>query len=164
MAKGRRVNEMNRVLVSEDSTIAIFYHPLSRMLFCAISDADDDTEKIKQTLHVLGNRFWKKHQDDVKLFRTTTEKSRFETFTLDVENITMGGRVAEIFPKLLVIKNVLDKIKSMGMISDFEFQVALMCTGKNSPLKISRGLQESKDVVRDALKKLDELDIINLKK
>ena len=44
MAKGRRVNDMSRVLESEDSTIAIYYHPISRVLFCSISDADDNTE------------------------------------------------------------------------------------------------------------------------
>ncbi|MHA2089022.1 MAG: hypothetical protein ACW972_12145, partial [Promethearchaeota archaeon] len=30
MAKGRRINEMNRIIESEDSTIFIYYHPLSR--------------------------------------------------------------------------------------------------------------------------------------
>ena len=57
MSKGRRVNEMNRVLGSEDSTIFIYYHPLSRVLFCTISDADDNTEKIKEVIHKISNRF-----------------------------------------------------------------------------------------------------------
>ena len=79
MAKGRRVNEMNRVVESEDSTILIYFHPLSRVLFCSISDADDDSEKIEEIVHKIANRFWKKHQSDLKVFRATTEKSRFQT-------------------------------------------------------------------------------------
>jgi len=57
MAKGRRVNEMNRIIEAEDSTIVIYYHPLSRILFCSISDADDDTEKIKDVIHKIARRF-----------------------------------------------------------------------------------------------------------
>lgn len=163
MAKGRRMNEMTRVLESEDSTIAIHYHPLSRVLFCSISDADDDTGKIKQILSKIGNRFWKKHQDDIKEFRATTEKSRMESFNADIENLSMGGRVAEVFPKLLVVKGVLDKIKSMGMINDSEFQIALKCSGSNSPLKIARIFELTQLEVYDALKKLEQLDVIKLK-
>ncbi|MFX1315549.1 MAG: hypothetical protein ACFE9T_06760 [Promethearchaeota archaeon] len=164
MAKGRRVNEMNRVLESEDSTILIYYHPLSRVLFCSISDADDNIEKIKEVIHKIATRFWKKHQSDLKMFRTTTEKSRFNTLKADLENLTIGGRIAEEFPDLLVIKNVLEKVLSMGMISDFDFQVALQCTGKNSPLKISRILKKNRSEINDVLKKLEQLDIIRLNK
>jgi len=162
MAKGRRVNEMNRVVTSEDSTIFIYYHPLSRILFCSISDADDDTEKIKEVIHKIANRFWKKHQSDLKVFRTTTEKSRFQTLNADIENLTIGGKIAEVFPKLLVAKNVLEKVLTMGMINNFEFQIALLCIGKNSPLKISRNLHKKRNEIYDALKKLENLDIISM--
>ncbi|MBA7523047.1 hypothetical protein ES705_15170 [subsurface metagenome] len=162
MAKGRRVNEMNRVVESEDSTIFIYYHPLSRILFCSISDADDDTETIKEVIHKIANRFWKKHQSDLKVFRTTTEKSRFQTLNADIENLTIGGKIAEVFPKLLVAKNVLEKVLTMGMINNFEFQIALLCTGKNSPLKISRNLHKKRSEIYDALKKLEKLDIIRM--
>ena len=70
MIKGRRVNEMDRILQSEDSIIFIYYHPLSRILFCSISDADDNSEKIEEVIHIIANRFWKKHQSDLKNFRT----------------------------------------------------------------------------------------------
>jgi len=163
MAKGRRVNEMNRVLGSEDSTIFIYYHPISRVLFCSISDADDNTEKIKEVIHKIANRFWKKHKSDLKIYRSTTEKSRFNTLKADIENLTIGGHVAEEFPKLLVVKNVLEKVLSMGMISDIDFQVAIQCTGKNSPLKISRILNKKRSEINDVLKKLEQLDIIKIK-
>ena len=162
MAKGRRVNEMNRVIEAEDSTIVIYYHPLSRILFCSISDADDDTEKIKDVIHKIAIRFWKKHQSDLKAFRATTEKGRFQTLNADIENLTRGGKIAEIFPKLLVAKSVLEKVLTMGMIDDFDFQIALLCTEKNSPLKISRKLSLKKNEVNDALKKLEQLDIIKM--
>ena len=139
MSKGRRVNEMDRALQSEDSTIFIYFHPLSRILFCSISDADDDPDKIEDVIHKIANRFWKKHQSDLKNFRTTTDKSRFQTLIADIENLTIGGRIAEVFPKLLIVKGVLDKVLSMGMINDYDLQVALHCNGKNSPLKISCG-------------------------
>ena len=162
MAKGRRVNEMNRVIESEDSTILIYYHPLSRILFCSISDADDDTEKIKEVIHKIAKRFWKKHQSDLKVFRTTTEKSRFKTLNVDIENLTRGGKIAEVFPKLLIVKNVLEKVLTMGMINDFDFQIAVLCTGKNSPLKISRILKLKRIETNDALKKLEQFDIIKM--
>ncbi|MHA2266442.1 MAG: hypothetical protein ACXAB8_01455 [Promethearchaeota archaeon] len=162
MAKGRRINEMNRIIESEDSTIFIYYHPLSRILFCSISDADDDTEKIKDVIHKIAKRFWKKHQSDLKVFRATSEKTRFKTLNADIENLTRGGKIAEIFPKLLVAKSVLEKILTMGMINEFDFQIALLCAGKNSPLKISRILSSKRNEIYDALKKLEKLDIIKL--
>ncbi|MFX1329485.1 MAG: hypothetical protein ACFE91_15255 [Promethearchaeota archaeon] len=162
MSKGRRVNEMDRVLQSEDSTIFIHYHPLSRILFCSISDADDDVNKIEDIIHKIANRFWKKHQSDLKNFRATTDKSRFQTLSVDIENLTIGGRIAEVFPKLLVAKNVLDKILTMGMITDFDFQVALQCTEKNSSLKISRILNKKRSEIDDVLKKLEQLEIIKM--
>lgn len=162
MSKGRRVNEMTRVLESEDSTVVIYYHPLSRVLFCSISDADDDTEKIKEILYKISKRFWVKHQDDLAMFRDTNEKLRFHSFLADIENLALGGRIAEVFPKLLVVKNVLEKILTMGMIDEFDFKVALSCTGDNSPLKISRIHQKDRLEIHDVLKKLEQLDIIKI--
>lgn len=162
MAKGRRVNEMNRVVESEDSTIFIYYHPLSRILFCSISDADDDIEKIKEVIHKIANRFWKKHQSDLKIFRSTTDKTRFQTLNADIENLTMGGTIGEIFPKLLIAKNVLEKVILMGTIKDVDFEIALLCTGENSPLKISRILHMRKTEIYDSLKKLEKLDVIKI--
>lgn len=162
MAKGRRVNEMNRLLQSEDSTILIHYHPLSRVLFCSISDADDNSDKIEEVIHKIANRFWKKHQSDLQNFRRTTDKSRFQTLIADIENFTIGGKVAEVFPKLLIVKNVLEKVLSMGMINEFDFQVALHCTGENSPLKISRILDCKHNEINDILKKLEQLEIIKI--
>jgi len=160
MSKGRRINEMTRVLQSEDSTIVIYYHPLSRVLFCSISDADDDTDKIKRTMHKIGRRFWKKHQSTLKEFRTSNDKGRFLAFRTDIENITLGGRIAEVFPKHIVDKKVLEKILSMGMINEFDFRVALSCNGKNSPLKIARIYGKTRNEINDVLKKLEQLDII----
>ncbi len=160
MVKGRRVNEMDRILQSEDSTIFIYYHPLSRILFCSISDADDNTDKIEEIIHKIANRFWKKHQSDLKNFRATTDKSRFQTLIADIENLTIGGKIAEVFPNLIVAKSVLEKVLSMGMIADFDFQVALQCTGKDSPLKISRNLNKKRTEINEILKKLEDLDII----
>jgi len=162
MAKGRRVNEMDRVLQSEDSIVLIYYHPLSRILFCSISDADDDSEKIEEVIHKIANRFWKKHQSDLKNFRTTADKSRFQTLIADIENLTVGGHIAEIFPKLLIVKGVLEKVLSMGMIDEFDLEVALQCTGKNSPLKISRFFNKKQSEIIPILKKLEELEIIKM--
>jgi hypothetical protein len=162
MAKGRRVNDMNRIIEAEDSTIVIYYHPLSRVLFCTISDADDDIIKIKEVIQKIAQRFWKKHQSDLKAFRTTTEKSRFQTLNADIENLTNGGRIAEVFPKLLVARKVLEKVLTMGMIDEDGFKIALLCTEKNSPLKISRILNKKRNEINDGLKKLEQLDLIRM--
>ena len=162
MSKGKKRNEITRILESEDSTIIIYYHPQSRILFCSISDADDDVDKLNEVMKKIATRFLKKHQSDVKLFRTTTEKSRFQTIIADIENLTQGGRIAEIFPQILIIKNVLEKIYSMGMITEFEYQVALKCTGENSPLQISRLFNKNRTEINQTLKKLEQLDIVKL--
>jgi hypothetical protein len=162
MAKGKRSDEMIRLLESEDSTIVIYYHPASRILFCSISDADDNTDKLTEVIHKVANRFWKKHQSDIKTFRTTTEKSRFHTIETDIENLTHGGKIAETFPNLLIVKSVLEKILSMGMINEFDFKIALKCTGDNSPLKIARFFNKTRTEINEVLKKLEELDIIKI--
>jgi len=161
MVKGKNGDDMNRIVESENSTIIIVYHPPSRILYCSISDADDDIDKLLNVINKISTRFWKKHQSDVKSFRTTSEKSRFQTIIADIENICQGGRVAEIFPKLLVGENVLPKIVSMGMIDEEDHQVALKCTGKTSPLRIARELAKSRNDVNSILKKLEQLDIVN---
>jgi len=161
MVKGKNRDDMIRIVESENSTIIIVYHPPSRILYCSISDADDDIDKLINVIHKIATRFWKKHQSDIALFRTTAEKSRFQTIKTDIENICQGGRVAEVFPRLLVGEKVLPKIVSMGMIDDEDLQVALKCTGKTSPLRIARELAKSRNDVNSILKKLEQLDIVN---
>jgi len=161
MVKGKNGNEIIRIVESENSTIIIIYHPLSRILFCSISDADDDVDKLIEVNKKITNRFWKKHQSDIKIFRTTSEKSRFQTIIADIENLTRGGTIAEVFPKLLVVKNVMEKILAMGMINEYDFQVALKCTGNASPLRIARNLGKTRNSVNEVLKRLEQLDIIS---
>jgi len=161
MVKGRNNEDMTRIVESENSTIIIIYHPPSRILFCSISDSDDDVDKTIAVIHKISSRFWKKHQSDIKVFRTTSQKSRFQTIIADIENICQGGKIAEVFPKLLVVKKVLEKIMSMGMISEEDLQVALKCTGEASPLRIARILGKPRNEVNNILKKLEELDIVN---
>ena len=161
MVKGKNKEDMTRIVESENSTIIIVYHPPSRILYCSISDADDDIDKLINVIHKISSRFYKKHQSDLVLFRTTAEKSRFQTIKTDIENLCQGGHVAEVFPKLLVGGKVLPKIVSMGMIDDEDLQVALKCTGKTSPLRIARELDKSRNDVNSILKKLEQLDIVN---
>jgi len=161
MLKDKTGVDMSRVVESENSTIIIVYHPPSRVLFCSISDADDDVDKLKEVIDKISTRFWKKHESDINLFRTTSEKSRFQTIIADIENICQGGRVAEFFPLLIISEKVLPKIVTMGMIEEEELQVALKCTGEKSPLKIARELSKSRNEINIILKKLEQLDIVN---
>ena len=161
MVKGNNKEDMTRIVESESSTIIIIYHPPSRVLFCSISDSDDDVDKTIEVIHKISSRFWKKHKSDIKIFRTTSEKSRFQTIIADIENLCQGGKIAEVFPKLLVVKKVLEKIMSMGMINEEDFQVAIRCTGDASPLRIARMLAKPRNDINNVLKKLEELDIIN---
>jgi ribosomal protein S20 len=129
-------------------------------LFCSISDPDDDVDKTIEVINKIATRFWKKHQSDISIFRTTSQKSRFQTIIADIENICQGGKITEIFPKLMVVKKVLEKIMSMGMINEEDFQVAIRCTGDASPLRIARMLAKPRNDVNIVLKKLEELDIV----
>lgn len=162
MAKGEKKDELLRTIESENSTIIIFYHPHSRVLFCSISDADDNTDRLIDAIRKIASRFWKKHKSDIELFRNTTEKSRFQTIITDIENLTHGGTIAEVFPKLLINVSVLKKIVSMGMINDFEFEIAVQCDGKTSPLEISRYFGKTQREIYDSLTKLAQLDIIQI--
>ena len=160
MAKGKRKEEMTRVIESENSTIIIYFHGISRILFCIIADADDDIDKLVDVIKKIATRFYKKHQSDIDVFRTTTEKTRFQSITADIENLTDGGKIAEIFPKLLVVKNVLEKIYSMGMINEEDLEIAINCSGENSPLMIARATERTRNQVNEILRKLEQLDII----
>ncbi|TXT53476.1 MAG: hypothetical protein BAJALOKI2v1_950007 [Promethearchaeota archaeon] len=162
MSKNGKVDEMTRIIESEDAIIVIYFHPTSRVLSCSISDADDNIDKLKDIIIKIGKRFWKKHQSDLKVYRTTTEKSKFLSFKADIENLTLGGRIAEIFPKSQVIKNVLEKIHTMGIISEFELHVAIKCDGTNSPLKISRMFGKTRTEINETLRNLQDLDIITM--
>lgn len=162
MVKGEKKNELMRTIESENSTIVIFYHPPSRVLFCSISDADDNTDRLIDVIHKIATRFWKKHKSDIEFFRDTNEKSRFQTIIADIENLTHGGTIAEVFPNLLITVSVLKKIVSMGMVSDFEFQIAVRCDGKTSPLEISRAFGKPQNEIYESLNKLVQLDIIQL--
>lgn len=161
MAIGKNKIEKTRIIEAESSITVIFYHKQSRVLICSISDAGDNIEKIKKTVFKIGNRFWKKHNSDVKLFRATNEKKQFKTFKTDIEILTMEGKIAEHYPKLIIIKNVLKKVHSMGIINDLDYLIALKCTGENSPLDISRMFNKSKIEVFSILNKLEEKEIIS---
>ncbi len=161
MSTGRKIDEMLRILEAEDSIIVIFFHPESEILFCSISDADDDASLLKDVMRKIATRFWKKHRTDLKVFRSTTDKSKFKSLIADIENLPMGGKVAELFPKLLVAEGVLDKILSMGLINDFDHNIAVNCDGKSSPIKIAKGLFEDRLKIHESLLKLKNLDIIS---
>ncbi|MBN1800049.1 MAG: hypothetical protein JW891_00995 [Candidatus Lokiarchaeota archaeon] len=161
MSTGRKIDEILRIVEAEDSIIVIFFHPESAILFCSISDADDDISCLKDIMRKIATRFWKRHKADLKIFRSTTDKSKFQSLIVDIENLTMGGKIAEFFPKLLVVKGVLDKILSMGLIDEIDYRIASKCDGMNSPLKIAKELYEDRLKIRESIVKLKNLDIIS---
>ncbi|MFO7795727.1 MAG: hypothetical protein ACQERB_03135 [Promethearchaeati archaeon] len=160
MEKGRNLDEVIRIIEAESSTMVILYHFPSRILICSISDADDNIESIKKAMQKIGNKFWKKHKSEIENFRNDNDKTKFKTFDADIEIITIGGKIAEEYPQLIIIKNVLENIRSMGIINDLEYLVALKCDGRNSPLEISRKFEKTKMEIYEVLKKLEELEII----
>ena len=162
MLKKEKIDEVIRVVEAESATILIFFHPESKVLFCSISDEDDDILRLKEVMRKIGIRFWKKHQSDLRLFRSTSNKSKFQSIIADIENLTMGGRIAEVFPKLLVVPSVLDKIYSMGLIDEMDYKIASKCTGERSPHKISRIMEINKEEIFSILKKLKNLDLISI--
>jgi len=160
MKKGKRINDISRVVSGEESTIMMYYHPLSRVLFCSISDADDDKEKLIEILKKFGSKFWNTHHKDLKKFRITSEKKKFSNFTVEIDDISIKGHGAEFLPKLIIAKNALGRVENMGIITGQELKVALECNGKNSPLQISRTLNSIESKIRESLKKLENLEII----
>jgi len=162
MTKGKGVGDANRIISGEYSTIIMYYHPLSHVLFCSISDEDDDKEKLIEILQNFGLKFYEKHEKDLKKFRKTSEKNYFLSFIDEIDVLSVGGRGAEILPKLIIAKNILERIKNMGIINNKELKIALECNGKNSPLRISRIFNTIESKIRESLKKLENLEIIKL--
>lgn len=162
MTKGKGVDDTNRIISGDYSTIIMYYHPLSHVLFCSISDEDDDKEKLIEILQNFGLKFYEKHEKDLKKFRKTSEKNYFLSFIDEIDALSVGGRGAEILPKLIIAKNVLERIKNMGIINNKELKIALECNGKSSPLRISRNLNTIESKIRESLKKLENLEIIKL--
>lgn len=162
MTKGSRLGDTNRIISGDYSTIIMYYHSLSHVLFCSISDDDDDKEKLIEILQNFGLKFYEKYEKDLKKFRKTSEKKYFLSFIDEIDILSVRGRGAEILPKLIIAKNVLERIKNMGIINDKELKIALECNGKKSLLKISRNLSIVESKIRESLKKLENLEIIKL--
>lgn len=163
ISKNNITHEFTNVFESNDSSFLIYYQPLAGILFCSISDVDDDTDKISEAIKRITHRFMKKHRTNLKLYRDTTEQTRFQTFTADIENFMLGGRIAEVFPKLLIARGALEKINEASIISELELEIALLCDGKNSPFRISKNYQDMNKVeINKILKKLEQLDIIKI--
>lgn len=162
MTKGSRLGDTNRIISGDYSTIIMYYHSLSQVLFCSISDDDDDKEKLIEILQNFGLKFYEKYEKDLKKFRKTSEKKYFLSFIDEIDILSVRGRGAEILPKLIIAKNVLERIKNMGIINDKELKIALECNGKKSLLKISRNLSIVESKIRESLKKLENLEIIKL--
>ena len=162
MKKGRDVSNMTRVVSSENSSVLLHYQPKARVLVCAISDPDDDVERITQNLKVLGKRFWLKHKTDLEIFRKENIREIFNPFGVEIETQTLGGRVGEKFPKLLIAEPALERIKMMGIINMDEYNVANLCDGKTSALKISKRLELTSNDTKKVLIKLEDLDVIKL--
>lgn len=163
MKKGRDVSNMTRAVTSEGSSIILHYQPQARVLLCSISDPDDDENKIREILRDLGKRFWQKHRGDLELFRKEGVKNIFNSFSVDLDTYSLEGKVAESFPKTMITKMALERVKTMGVIDENQYRIALLCDGKNSALKIARELDISRDMVNIYLKKLEDVDIIKFK-
>ena len=74
-----------------------------------------------------------------------------------------GGKIAEVFPRLLIAETVLEKIQASQIISEFEHSIALECDGTQSPFRIAKQFPSRKLVeINDILKKLEQLDIIKI--
>ncbi|NMC06982.1 MAG: hypothetical protein GYA24_17320, partial [Candidatus Lokiarchaeota archaeon] len=85
----------------------------------------------------------------------------FKAFLPDIEMVLHDGKIAEIFPRLQIPAKTLQRLNAMGVISNDEYQIALLIDGKTmSPLAIAKKTGKSKAEVMDALKKFQDLDII----
>jgi hypothetical protein len=163
MKKGRDVENMSRIVSSENSLIILHFHPQSRVLMCSISDPDDEQEKLIEVLRVLAKRFWSKHQSDIEIFRKKNTRDVFTAFSVDIETYTLGGKVAEKFPSLLIAESALDRIIKMGVVTDFEYEISKLCDGSRSAMKIAIKLGGvSVESVKRSLNKLEDLDIIKM--
>ncbi|MBN1216100.1 MAG: hypothetical protein JXA99_11755 [Candidatus Lokiarchaeota archaeon] len=158
--KEKKISKIIKLIETINSTIILLYHPNSKILIGSISDEEDNIEILKETLNKIINRFWRKYQSELEIYQTTTNKIQFQIFKADIEILTIGGQIAVEYPKLIIIKNVLNNIRAMGIINDLDYLVAINCNGNNSPLQISRMLEKSKFEIHDVLNKLEGLKII----
>jgi hypothetical protein len=164
MRKGRDVSNMNRILSSENSTILLHYEPNARVLVCAISDPDDDADVIIKVLQQIGGRFWKKYRKDLETFRTRPDNRVFAPFTIDIQNLTRGGKVGEMSIELQIAKSALDRVKAMGVITEEEFAVAITCQEFHTPLTVARHIGQPVAEINKILQKLTDLDIVKIKR
>lgn len=162
MRKGRDVSNMNRTLLAENSTVSMHYQPEGRVLISSISDPDDDTDVIVAGLRRIGEKFWKKHRENIEEFRVSMDKTSFKGFIPDIELVLRDGKVAEIFPRLAIPIKTLQRLRLMGVINDEDYRlVEHLDKELVSPLSLSKSLGKTKNDVMEMLKKLEALDIIN---
>jgi len=162
MRKGRDLSQMTRILQSEGATVILYYFYEGRILLCSISDADDDTDRIVEVLRYLGKRFWQKHRVDVDKFRFDGHKDILQSFITDIEILTLGGKFAEQFPKLIVSLGALEKIRQMGLISEIELEIGKICKERVTALQICRKLNVPRIKIIESLKKLSKLELIQI--
>ncbi len=156
-------SEFTRILVIEGFNVIIYYCGIGEFVICSINDLDDDKEKILDALQSLARRFHQKHRTDLQEFRYSNQINMFKPFKIDIINLSLKGTIGEEYPRLIVNKNTIDRLRKMSIITEEEYSIAEQCDGSKTPYKIAHLLDIDYDEIKRAMEKMKNLDIIEQK-
>ena len=159
--ENQQTNDLSRILVIEPFTILLHYAAKGNFLVCVVADADDHKDVILQVIESLGRRFWKKYSFEIEKFRMTNITTPFNSFSIEIELLTLNGEIGQNLPKLMVTDSTLTRLQQMQTITSTELQIAQRSTGCIAPSRIAQDMEIQYDEVVNALDRLSNLDLVN---
>ena len=158
--ENQHVENLSRILVIDPFTILIHYIAKGNFLVCAVADADDQKDVILQVIESLARRFWAKFTFEIEKFRMTNISTPFNSFTIEIELLTLNGKIGQNLPKVIVTDSTLTRLQQMQTITSTEFQIAKRSTGFAAPSRIAQDMEIQYDDVVNALDRLTNLDLV----
>ena len=158
--ENQHIENLSRILVIDPFTILIHYTTKGNFLVCAVADADDQKDIILQVIESLARRFLAKFPLEIEKFRMTNFDTPFNSFTIEIEMLTMNGKIGQNLPKLIVTDSTLTRLQQMQTITSTEMQIAQRSTGFSAPSRIAQDMEIQYDDVVNALNRLSNLDLV----
>jgi len=130
------------------------------LIVCAaVVDKEDNRLRILQALDEVIAKFTDRFGETLKEW---DGKLVFFSFVPELNNLLKGGTIGEIEqPKPKLKRGLPRLLVKLGQINQQEFEVAKLCTSKNTPIEISETMNLPLSEVEGLLYKLKKLDLIS---